>query len=131
MSVPPKMRVLIVDDDDSMAKYLSAYLTRRSFEVTNAGSGEEAIRMFRVYDPHLVLLDMAMPGMDGIDALERMKQIKPDVSVIMLSANSNPELIFRASKLGADDYIAKPFEPKELDLRIAKVIDKQRLVSEV
>jgi two-component system, NtrC family, response regulator AtoC len=131
MSVPPKMRVLIVDDDDSMAKYLSAYLTRRNFEVTNAGSGEEAIRMFRVYDPHLVLLDMAMPGMDGIDALERMKQIKPEVSVIMLSANNNPELIFRASKLGADDYIAKPFEPKELDLRIAKVIDKLRLVSEV
>jgi DNA-binding NtrC family response regulator len=131
MSAPQKMRVLIVDDDESMAKYLSAYLTRRNFEVTNAGSGEEAIRMFRVYDPHLVLLDMAMPGMNGIDTLERMKQIKPEVSVIMLSANSNPELIFKASKLGADDYIGKPFEPKELDLRIAKVMDKQRLLSEV
>ncbi len=126
-----RMRVLIVDDDDSMAKYLQAYLVRRNFEVTVAGSGEEAIRMFRVFDPNLVLLDLAMPGMNGIDALERMKQIKPDVSVIMLSAQSNPELIFKASKLGADDYISKPFEPKELDLRIAKVLDKQRLVSEV
>ncbi len=114
-----------------MAKYLQAYLIRRNFDVSTAGTGEEAIRMFRVYDPALVLLDLAMPGMDGIDTLERMKEIKPDLSVIMLSAQSNPELIFKASKLGADDYVSKPFEPKELDLRIAKVLDKQRLVSEV
>ncbi len=126
-----KTRVLIVDDDESMAKYLESYLSRRNYDVSTASSGEEAIRMFRVYDPTLVLLDLAMSGMTGIDALERMKQIKPDVSVIMLSAHSNPEMIFKASKLGADDYISKPFEPKELDLRIAKVLDKQRLVSEV
>jgi DNA-binding NtrC family response regulator len=126
-----KTRVLIVDDDGSMAKYLSTYLVRHSFDVSTAISGEEAIRMFRVYDPNLVLLDMAMSGMNGIETLERMKQIKPEVSVIMLSAQSSPELIFKASKLGADDYISKPFEPKELELRIAKVLDKQRLVSEV
>ncbi len=126
-----KLRVLIVDDDGSMARYLSAYLVRRNFDVSTAASGEEAIRMFRVYDPSLVLLDLAMQGMNGIETLERIKQIKPDVSVIMLSAQNNPELIFKASKLGADDYIAKPFDPKELDLRISKVLDKQRLVNEV
>ncbi len=126
-----KTRVLIVDDDGSMARYLSAYLVRRNFDVSTAGSGEEALRMFRVYDPTLVLLDLAMPGMGGIETLERIKQIKPDVSVIMLSAQNNPEMIFKASKLGADDYIAKPFEPHELDVRISKVLDKQRLVSEV
>ncbi len=126
-----KTRVLIVDDDSSMAKYLQSYLARRNFDVSTAASGEEAIRLFRVYDPNLVLLDLAMPGMNGIDALERMKQIKPEVSIIMLSAQSNPELIFKASKLGADDYISKPFEPKELDIRINRVLEKQRLVSEV
>jgi DNA-binding NtrC family response regulator len=126
-----KMRVLIVDDDASMAKYISSYLAKRGFDVTTASSGEEAIRMFRVYDPALVLLDVAMTGISGIETLERVKQIKPDVSVIMISAQNNPEVIFRASKLGADDYISKPFDPKELDLRIAKVIDRQRLVSEV
>ncbi len=126
-----KTRVLIVDDDGSMARYLSAYLVRRNFDVSTAASGEEAIRMFRVYDPNLVLLDLAMPGMSGIETLERIKQIKPDVSIIMLSAQNNPDVIFKASKLGADDYIAKPFDPKELDVRIAKVMDKQRLVSEV
>jgi len=131
MSTPQKMRILIVDDDESMARFLTTYLAKRSFDVTTAASGEEAVRMFRVFDPTLVLLDVSMPGMSGIDTLERIKQIKPEVSVIMISAQNSPEAIFRASKLGADDYIAKPFEPKELDLRINKVVDKQRLVSEV
>ena len=126
-----KTRVLIVDDDASMARYLSTYLGRHNFDVNIVGSGEEAIRMFRVYDPALVLLDVAMNGMGGIETLERIKQIKPDVTVIMLSAQNNPALIFKASKLGADDYVSKPFEPKELEVRIAKVMDKQRLVSEV
>ena len=131
MSQPQKTRVLIVDDDLSMARYLSTYLSRRNFDVNNVVSGEEAIRMFRVYDPVLVLLDVAMSGMSGIETLERIKQIKPDVSVIMISGQSDPELIFKASKLGADDYIGKPFEPSELEIRIGKVLDKQRLVSEV
>ena len=126
-----KVRVLIVDDDGSMAKFLGSYLSRRNFEVSTAASGEEAIRMFRVADPVLVLLDVSMPGLGGIETLERLKQIKSDVSVIMLSGQNDPELIFRASKLGADDYISKPFEPKELEVRITKVLDKQRLVTEV
>jgi two-component system, NtrC family, response regulator AtoC len=127
----PHLRVLIVDDDPSMARYLNTYLSRHQFDVSTAASGEEAVGMFRVHDPSLVLLDLAMPGMNGIATLERIKQIKPEVSVIILSAQNHPDTIFKASKLGADDYIAKPFEPKELDLRIAKVLDKQRLVSEV
>ena len=109
MLASPKPRVLVVDDDSTMAKFLSSYLARRDFEVSTASTGEEAIRIFRVYDPTLVLLDVAAPGMDGIDTLERMKQIKPEVSVIMVSGQNNPELIFRASKLGADDYIAQTF----------------------
>src|SRR3954470_20182506 len=125
------MRVLIVDDDGTMSRYLSSYLTRRNFEVNTAASGEEAIRMFRSFDPTLALLDVGMSGMTGIETLERIKQIKPEVSVIMLSGQNNPELIFQASKMGADNYIGKPFEPKELDIRIAKVLDKQRLVSGV
>ena len=126
-----KTRVLIVDDDATMSRYLSSYLLRRNFEVNTASSGEEAIRMFRSYDPAIVLLDVSMAGMSGIEVLERLKQIKPDVAVIMLSGQSDPELIFKASKLGADDYISKPFEPKELDIRISKVQDRQKLLTEV
>jgi DNA-binding NtrC family response regulator len=131
MAPSQKTRVLIVDDDASMATYLSSYLSKHNFDVSSASSGEEAIGMFRVHDPAVVLLDLAMPSMNGITTLERAKQIKPDVSVIIMSAQNSPEAIFKASKLGADDYIGKPFEAKELDLRLAKVLDKQRLVSEV
>jgi two-component system response regulator AtoC len=125
-----KTRVLIVDDDLAMAKYLAAHLTRRNFEVTVASTDQEALRIFRSIDPMLVLLDTAMnPGEAVI--LERLKQIKPAVSIVVLSANKDPESIFRASKLGADDYINKPVDPKELDVRITKVLDNQRLYAEV
>ncbi len=126
-----KVRALIVDDDVNMGRFLSSYLARRDFDVSNAATGEEAIRMFRVYDPVLVLLDLSTAGMSALDTLERIKQIKPQTGVVMLSSQHDPELIFRASKLGADDYLSKPFEPKELDLRINRILEKQRLSTEV
>ena len=127
----PKSRVLIIDDDVVMAKYLASHLSRRDFEVNLASSGQEAVRIFRSFDPVLVLLDMSVEGMAGGEILQRVKQIKPGVSVIVLSANRDPELIFKASKLGADDYLGKPVDVKELDIRIGKVLDNQRLYSEV
>ena len=126
-----KVRALIVDDDVNMGRFLSSYLARRNFDVSNAATGEEAIRMFRVYDPVLVLLDLSTAGMSALDTLERIKQIKPQTGVVMLSSQHDAELIFRASKLGADDYLGKPFEPKELDLRINRILEKQRLSTEV
>src|SRR5664279_2038899 len=126
-----KLRVLVVDDDATMARFLIAHLVRRGFEVSSATSGEEAIRMFRVYDPALVLLDLAEPGANPLDTLERVKQVKPTVSVILLSARHDPDTIFNASKLGADDYLGKPFEVKELDLRIGKILEQQRVPTEL
>ena len=87
--------------------------------------------MFRSLDPALVLVDTSLQGAVGSEILERLKQIKPAVSLVVLSANRDPEMIFRASKLGADDYISKPVDLKELDMRIAKVLDNQRLYTEV
>lgn len=126
-----KTRVLIIDEDMAMAKYLASHLTRRNFEVTVASSEQEALRVFRGFDPTLVLLDTSLHGSLGAEILERIKQIKPAVSVVVLSASKDPETIFRASKLGADDFISKPVDPKELDVRIAKVLDNQRLFTEV
>ena len=127
----PKIRVLVVDDDAHAGRSMTAHLVRRGFEVSSAASGEEARRMFRVYDPALVLLDLSSSGSDALDTLERLKQIKPEVAVIMLSSEHSTQVIFTASKLGADDYLSKPVEFKDLDLRIDKVIDRQRLSSEV
>ena len=125
-----KTRVLIVDEDVSLSRFLQSFLTRRNYDVSAAASGDEAIRMFRVYDPALVLLD-AMPNLAGIETLERLKQIKPEVAVIMTSATSNPEVIFKASKLGAEDYLVKPFDPAEVDRRIGKILEKLRVTNEV
>ena len=126
-----KLRVLIVDDDATMGSSLSSHLVRRGFDISHATPGEEAIRVFRVYDPGLVLLGSSAPGVSGLDTLQRIKQIKPDVAVLMLSDQHDPEMIFKASKLGADDYLGKPVEPKELDLRIDRILERQRPSAEV
>jgi len=126
-----KSRVLIVDDDVVMAKYLASHLSRRNFEVNIASTLQEAVRIFRTVDPGLLLLDLSINGTAGGEILERLKQIKPSVAVIVLSANKDPEVIFKASKLGADDYLSKPVDPKELDIRIVKALDNQRLHTEV
>src|SRR6185437_7458053 len=126
-----KFRVLILDEDVVMAKYLASHLTRRNFEVALASSDQEAIRLFRSFDPALVLVDISLTGSVGTEILERLKVIKPSVSLMVLSASKDPELIFRASKMGADDYLSKPVDPKELDIRISKVMENQRLFSEV
>ena len=89
------------------------------------------MRLLRVHDPALVLLDLSTPGMSVLDTLERIKQLKPDVPVMMLSTRHDPDLVFTASKLGADDYLAKPFETRELDLRIDKLLDRRRSPGEV
>lgn len=127
-----KTRVLIVDDDVTMAKYLASHLARRNFEVTVASSEQEALRLFRSLDPVLVLLDTSMNSVgNGSGVLERLKHIKPTVSIVVLSASKDPEAIFRVSKLGADEYLSKPVDPKELDVRIGRVLDNQRLHAEV
>jgi DNA-binding NtrC family response regulator len=127
----PKARVLIVDDDVAMAKYLASHLSRRNFEVTVAASDQEALRIFRSLDPVLVLLDTSLDSSAGSAVLERLKHIKPTVSIVVLSSNRDPESIFKASKLGADDFLSKPVDPKELDARISRVLDNQRLHAEV
>lgn len=123
-------RVLIVDGDMETAKHLSGHLTRRNFDVTVASNEHEALRLFRSLDPVLVLLDTAV-GDGEPSVLERLKHSKSAASVIVLSANRDPQTIFALSKLGADDYLSKPVDTKELDLRIAKVLDNQHLYREV
>jgi two-component system response regulator AtoC len=99
--------------------------------VTVASTEQEALRVFRLFDPALVLVETSMDGEAGADTVQRLKQIKPSVAIMVLSVSKDPELIFRASKLGADDFISKPVDPKDLDMRISKLLDSQRISSEV
>lgn len=127
----PKTRVLIVDDDVVTAKYLASHLARRNFEINSAASGPEALRVFRILDPNVVLLDMSINGMPGAELLQRLKQIKPSVGIVAMSASKDPELIFKASKSGADDYINKPVDPRDLDGRISKLLENQHVYTEM
>jgi DNA-binding NtrC family response regulator len=86
--------------------------------------------MFRVFDPALVVLAADARTVDGMDTLARIKQIKPEVSVVMTAGNCAPELVFRASRLGADDFLGKPFEPAVLDQHLSRLLDGQSLSSD-
>ena len=121
-----KTRVLIIDEDVVLAKNLASQLSRRNFEVNWSTGGGEVLRMIRSFDPALVLMDLSMNGTSGTELLERLKHTKPSLPVIVFSTQKDPETIFKASKAGAEDYISKPFDFKEIELRMSKLLDHQR-----
>ena len=120
-----KTRILIADDDQAMAKSLAEYLSRKNFEVAFAASHEESLRTVRSFDPGLVLLDYSLPPTDGNETLERLKQLRPETPVIVYSGDAAPDAVFRLSKLGAEDYIAVPFQLNDLLSRISRALEKR------
>src|SRR5712692_6231663 len=124
--------ILVVDDDDSVRAFLSTLLSRRGYEVATAASGEEALtRLADSAPPALVLLDLVMPGMGGLDLLERIKQTRPHVPVVILSTIGQIKTVVEAMSRGASDYLTKPFEEPELELVIESALEKQRLRDQV
>ncbi len=109
-------KILLVDDEPAMLRYIRTLLEVEGHNVATATTGEEAIeRVQKGLDPELVLLDVLMPGKDGLETLEQLRQLKPSVKVIMLSCVSDTKKVVQAMKLGAHDYITKPFQKSELD----------------
>ncbi|MGH9400711.1 MAG: sigma-54-dependent transcriptional regulator [Terriglobia bacterium] len=108
--------ILVVDDEPSMLRYLQTLLEVDSYQVTTARSGVEALRLVRDGNsPDLVLLDLLMPELDGLQTLEQLRQIQPGLKVVMLSCVTDTRKVARAIKLGAQDYLTKPFKKAELD----------------
>jgi len=103
-------RILIVDDEQSVREVLSEYFTEQGYGVETAGSGEDALVLVRATAPDLILLDVRMQGMDGVETLRRLREVAPLVSVIMVTANEDVGLARETLKLGALDYVAKPFD---------------------
>jgi DNA-binding NtrC family response regulator len=109
-------RILVVDDEPSMLKYLQTLLEVESYKVITATNGEEAlVRVQQSPLPDLVLLDVLMPGMDGLATLEKMREIHPHLKVVMLSCVSDTRKVVQAIRLGAQDYLSKPFQKAELE----------------
>jgi DNA-binding response OmpR family regulator len=118
------MKVLLAEDDRDFGNILSQYLTISGFEVTLARDGKEAINLFRSIKPDICVLDVMMPEMDGFSLGEQIKQAQPELPVIFLTAKSLKEDIIRGLKIGADDYITKPFDPEVLILRINNILKR-------
>lgn len=116
-----KQRILIVDDDSNIAELISLYLLKECYDTEIVGDGEEALRVFPVFRPNLVLLDLMLPGMDGYQVCREMRS-QSQVPIIMLSAKGEVFDKVLGLELGADDYMIKPFDSKELVARVKAVL---------
>ncbi len=117
------MNILVVDDELLIRSVIKEYLLNEKYNVYEAEDGLDALRVFKEEKIDLVILDVMMPKMDGIAALKEMKELK-DIPVIMLTAMSEEEDKLKGFDLGIDDYITKPFSPKELIARVKAVLKR-------
>ena len=120
-------RILVVDDDPTVAEVVAGYLERAGFAVERAGDGPEALRLAGGRWPDLVVLDLMLPGLDGLEVCRRLRAAGP-VPVIMLTARGDEEDRITGLEVGADDYVTKPFSPRELVLRVESVLRRTRTV---
>ena len=118
-------KILIVDDEKSIRNLVRSYLEAEGFEVLEGENGNDATRLIRASNPNLVVLDVGMPEMDGIEALREIRTFS-DVYVVMLTARSEEIDKLIGLSVGADDYLTKPFSPRELVARIKAVLRRQR-----
>ncbi|MBC7223967.1 MAG: response regulator transcription factor [Anaerolineae bacterium] len=116
------MRVLVVDDDPPSVKMISFLLREEGYTVLTAENGEEALQMVEEEKPDLVILDVMMPKVDGLEVCRRLRRQMVDVPIIILSAKGETTDRVLGLELGADDYLAKPFEPMELLARVKAVL---------
>lgn len=116
-----KKRILIVDDDENIAELISLYLVKECFDTEIVLNGEDALETFKKYQPHLVLLDIMLPGMDGYDVCREIRK-DSNVPIIMLSAKGEVFDKVLGLKIGADDYMVKPFDSNELVARVQAIL---------
>jgi two-component system phosphate regulon response regulator OmpR len=121
--MPESNHILVVEDDPRLRERLARYLTGEGFRVTAAGDAAEARIQLRAIDPDLMVLDVMMPGESGLDLTQSLRQERnPDMPILLLTARSAPEDRIAGFEAGADDYLGKPFEPRELVLRIRALL---------
>ncbi len=125
-----KIKVLVIDDDPKVSWILQEGLSRR-FEFISARDGIEGIQMVSTESPDLILLDIKMPGMSGLEVLERLNKVENRPEVIMVSGHGDTQYVVDSVKLGAAEFINKPFDVQEIEIHINGVLERSRLKSEV
>jgi two-component system alkaline phosphatase synthesis response regulator PhoP len=118
-------RVLIVEDDDSIVALVRSYLTKEGFQVEAAADGPGGLAKARIFRPDVVVLDIMLPGLDGIEVLRHLRQ-ESSVYVVLLTAKAEETDKVIGLSLGADDYVTKPFSPRELVARIRAILRRRR-----
>ncbi len=121
------MKVLVVDDEESIRTAIEGILKDEGYNVHLASNGEAALKVFDGFTPDIVLLDIWMPGLDGIEVLKRIKEKKPATEVIMISGHGNVEVAVKATKLGAYDFIEKPLSLEKVLLAVSHALKKKNL----
>ena len=124
-----KAHILIVDDDDRIRELVKQYLNENDYLVTTANSAENAKEKVNIIKFDIIILDIMMPGQSGLDFTNENKK-KINTPIILLTAKGEPSDRIEGLEIGADDYLAKPFEPKELVLRIKNILDKTKSKSQ-
>jgi DNA-binding response OmpR family regulator len=122
-------KILVVDDEERMARFIRLNLEHDGFQVVEAHRGQEAMDKLRTSLPDLILLDIMMPDMDGFEVLKLVREVS-DVPVIMLTAKGEEDDKVKGLELGADDYITKPFSPRELVSRVKAVLRRSEIQGE-
>ena len=122
---PARLRALVVDDEAPLVHVVSGYLEREGFEVVSAGDGERAVELARSEAPDVIVLDLMLPGIDGIEACRRIRAFS-DAYIVMLTARAEEVDKIVGLSTGADDYVTKPFSPRELVARIRAMLRRPR-----
>jgi two-component system alkaline phosphatase synthesis response regulator PhoP len=122
----PKTTILVVDDEQSILDVVSAYLRSEGYQVHTATDGPSGLQAARSFRPDLIVLDVMLPGMDGVEVLTRLRR-ESDVYVILLTAKSEETDKIVGLSVGADDYVTKPFSPRELAARIKAALRRLRV----
>jgi two-component system, NtrC family, response regulator AtoC len=125
-----RTRVLVVDDEEIVRESLCGWLEKDGYTLDTAPDGAAAVAKVRASQWSVLLVDLKMPGMDGLQVLETVKKLQPDVSVVIMTAYATVDTAVAAMKLGAYDYLVKPFDPEELTLMMQKIVAQQALVRE-
>jgi two-component system alkaline phosphatase synthesis response regulator PhoP len=119
----PMTKILVIDDEPSIINLVSAYLKPEGYEVFTAADGNAGLKAARAFKPDLIILDLMLPGMDGIELLSRLRR-ESDVYVIMLTARTDETDKIVGLSVGADDYVTKPFSPRELVARVKAALKR-------
>ncbi len=125
-----KERILVVDDEASIVQSLSGVLEDEGYQVLSAGSGEDALEEIRKEPPDLVLLDIWLPGMDGLTVLERLKRTSPGIPVIIISGHGSIETAVKATRMGACDFVEKPLSIERILVSVQNALQISRLEAE-